>query len=112
MLSVKPNAAGGNVRVQARAVDGSGVTQEADVTVGSYTHIAGADAADGQVVIGVRGRTVMIDGMPDDTDVLITDVAGRVEYRSTTGGSLRISPLPAGVHIVRAGGKTAKVIVR
>lgn len=112
VLSVKPNAAGGNVRVQARAVDGSGVTQEADVTVGSYTHIAGADAADGQVVIGVRGRTVMIDGMPDNTDVLITDVAGRVEYRSTTGGSLRISPLPAGVHIVRAGGKTAKVIVR
>ena len=110
VLSVKPNAAGGNVRVQARAVDGSGVTQEADVTVGSYTHIAGAD--DGQVVIGVRGRTVMIDGMPDDTDVLITDVAGRVEYRSTTGGSLRISPLPAGVHKVRAGGKTAKVIVR
>ena len=112
VLSVKPNAAGGNVRVMARAVDGSGVTQEADVIVGSYTHIAGADAADGQVVIGVRGRTVMIDGMPDNTDVLITDVAGRVEYRSTTGGSLRISSLPAGVHIVRAGGKTAKVIVR
>ena len=112
VLSVKPNAAGGNVRVQARAVDGSGVTQEADVTVGSYTHIAGACAGDGQVVICVRGRTVMIDGMADNTDVLITDVAGRVEYRSTTGGSLRISPLPAGVHIVRAGGKTAKVIVR
>ena len=112
VLSVKPNAAGGNVRVQARAVDGSGVTQEADVTVGSYTHIAGADAADGQVIIGVRGRTVMIDGMADNTDVLITDVAGCAEYRSTTGGSLRIGSLPAGVHIVRAGGKTAKVIVR
>lgn len=112
VLSVKPNAAGGNVRVQARAVNGSGVTQEADVTVGSYTHIAGAAAADGQVIIGVRGRTVMIDGMADNTDVLITDVAGCAEYRSTTGGSLRISPLPAGVHIVRAGGKTAKVIVR
>ena len=112
VLSVKPNAAGGNVRVQARAVDGSGVTQEADVTVGSYTHIAGAAAADGQVIIGVRGRTVMIDGMADNTDVLITDVAGCAEYRSTTGGSLRIGSLPAGVHIVRAGGKTAKVIVR
>ena len=112
VLSVKPNAAGGNVRVQARAVDGSGVTQEADVTVGSYTHIAGACAGDGQVVIGVRGRTVMIDGMADNTDVLITDVAGCAEYRSTTGGSLRIGSLPAGVHIVRAGGKTAKVIVR
>ena len=112
VLSVKENTVGGTVRVQAKAVDGSGVTAVADVQVGSYTGIASAEASASVVRISLKGRTVVIENLPADTDVIITDIAGRVECRQTATGTLRVASLPTGVHIVRAGGKVAKVMLR
>ena len=112
VLSIKENTVGGTVRVQAKAVDGSGVAAVADVQVGSYTGIAAAGAAEGGVTISLKGRTVVIDNLPADTDVLITDIAGRVECRQNATGTLRVSSLPSGMHVVRAGAKVAKVMLR
>ena len=55
---------------------------------------------------------MVIENLPADTDVIITDIAGRVECRQTVTGTLRVASLPTGVHIVRAGGKVAKVMLR
>ena len=112
ILTVKENATGGTVRVQAKAVDGSGVTALADVQAGIYNGITDTACSAHDISISVKGHAVVIDNLPTDTDVLVADVAGRVEYRACASGSLSITSLSPGLHIVRAGNNVAKVVVR
>ena len=112
VLTVKENATGGTVRVQAKAVDGSGVTALADVNAGIYNGIADTKSSARGISISVKGRAVVIDNLPTDTDVLVTDMSGRVEYRDCATGNLSITSLASGIHIVRAGKNIAKVVVR
>lgn len=111
LLTIKDNTTGGVVTVQARAIDGSGITATADFGVSEYTGI-GAVEAGNLPRITVEGRTVVISDMADDTNILVTDIGGRVEYRASASGTRRIGMLPSGVHIVRAGSVVKKVAIR
>lgn len=111
-LTILDNTTGGTVTIRAKAVDGSGTVATADFTVAPYTGIATAKTATAQPEITVSDRTVIVSGMAPDTDILVTDMGGRVEYRAKASGTRRIAGLPSGIHIVRAGTTAKKVAIR
>lgn len=111
VLTIKDNTTGGIITVQAKAVDGSGVTATADFTVSAFSDIAITE--DVQLPeITVEGRYVIVSGMTNNTNILVTDISGRVEYSDNTSGTIRIGTLPNGIHIIRAGSVVKKIFIR
>ena len=111
LLTIKDNTTGGIVEVQAKAIDGSGITTTANFEVSAHTNIDAAKV-DSLPRIIVEGHTVVISNMVEDTNILITDISGRVEYRANASGTRYIDTLPNGIHIVRAGSVIKKIVIR
>lgn len=50
--------------------------------------------------------------MTNNTNILVTDISGRVEYSDIISGTIRIGTLPDGIHIIRAGSVVKKIFIR
>ncbi len=75
------------------------------VTVTSPTGIGQVDA--GKVTVHTSGRTISINGLTDNSTVLLHSADGRLVYQGT-GNRIRVEP---GCYLLKAGGETLKIIV-
>ena len=110
-LSLIPGSKGGNVVVQARATDGSGVT--ATRTFNVPTHV-GVDAITDEskpVRIYASVGKVVVTNVHKPTPMLVTRISG-TPVCSIMVSSDRSVSLPAGIYVVKAGDTVRKVIVK
>ena len=111
VLQVLPGSQSGDVVVQAKAIDGSGVTATRTFYVPLEVGMEDVmPVTDGVTISAVPGG-VVLSGVTHATDVLVTTVSGMIVHRTTVGANHRIS-LPAGMYVVRAGHSVRKVMIR
>lgn len=110
-MQLIPGTTGGEVIVQAKAIDGSGITATRTFAVPQVSGVESVETnADGVKISAMLGG-VMLTGITNPTDVLVTTVNGTVVYRSILAADHHIA-LGNGLYIVRAGNRVGKVMVR
>lgn len=111
VMQLIPGTTGGEVIVQAKAIDGSGITATRTFAVPQVSGVESVETnADGVKISAMLGG-VMLTGITNPTDVLVTTVNGTVVYRSILAADHHIA-LGNGLYIVRAGNRVCKVMVR
>lgn len=111
VMQLIPGTTGGEVIVQAKAIDGSGITATRTFAVPQVSGVESVETnADGVKISAMLGG-VMLTGITNPTDVLVTTVNGTVVYRSILAADHHIV-LGNGLYIVRAGNRVGKVMVR
>lgn len=111
VMQLIPGTTGGEVIVQAKAIDGSGITATRTFAVPQVSGVESVENnADGVKISAMLGG-VMLTGITNPTDVLVTTVNGTVVYRSILAADHHIA-LGNGLYIVRAGNRVGKVMVR
>ena len=111
VMQLIPGTTGGEVIVQAKAIDGSGITATRTFAVPQVSGVESVETnADGVKISAMLGG-VMLTGITNPTDVLVTTANGTVVYRSILAADHHIV-LGNGLYIVRAGNRVGKVMVR
>ena len=111
VMKLIPGTTGGEVIVQAKAIDGSGITATRTFAVPQVSGVESVETnADGVKISAMLGG-VMLTGITNPTDVLVTTANGTVVYRSILAADHHIV-LGNGLYIVRAGNRVGKVMVR
>lgn len=111
VMQLIPGTKGGEVVVQAKAIDGSGITATRTFAVPQVSGVESVENnADGVKISAMQGG-VMLTGITNPTDVLVTTANGTVVYRSILAADHHIA-LGNGLYIVRAGNRVGKVMVR
>ena len=111
VMQLIPGTTGGEVIVQAKAIDGSGITATRTFAVPQVSGVESVETnADGVKISAMLGG-VMLTGITNPTDVLVTTANGTVVYRSILAADHHIV-LGNGLYIVRAGNRVCKVMVR
>ena len=111
VMQLIPGTTGGEVIVQAKAIDGSGITATRTFAVPQVSGVESVETnADGVKISAMLGG-VMLTGITNPTDVLVTTANGTVVYRSILAADHHIA-LGNGLYIVRAGNRLGKVMVR
>lgn len=111
VMQLIPGTTGGEVIVQAKAIDGSGITATRTFAVPQVSGVESVETnADGVKISAMLGG-VMLTGITNPTDVLVTTANGTVVYRSILAADHHIA-LSNGLYIVRAGNRVCKVMVR
>ena len=111
VMQLIPGTTGGEVIVQAKAIDGSGITATRTFAVPQVSGVESVETnADGVKISAMLGG-VMLTGITNPTDVLVTTANGTVVYRSILAADHHIA-LGNGLYIVRAGNRVCKVMVR
>ena len=111
VMQLIPGTKGGEVVVQAKAIDGSGITATRTFAVPQVSGVESVEAnADGVKISAMLGG-VRLTGITNPTDVIVTTANGTVVYRSILAADHRIA-LSNGLYIVRAGNRVGKVMVR
>lgn len=111
VMQLIPGTNGGEVVVQAKAIDGSGITATRTFAVPQVSGVESVETNAGGVKISAMLGGVMLTGITNPTDVLVTTANGTVVYRSILAADHRIA-LSNGLYIVRAGNRVGKVMVR
>ena len=111
VLQLIPGTKGGEVVVQAKAIDGSGITATRTFAVPQVSGVESVETNAGGVKISAMLGGVMLTGITNPTDVLVTTANGTVVYRSILAADHHIA-LSNGLYIVRAGNRVGKVMVR
>ena len=111
VMQLIPGTKGGEVVVQAKAIDGSGITATRTFAVPQVSGVESVETNAGGVKISAMLGGVMLTGITNPTDVLVTTANGTVVYRSILAADHRIA-LSNGLYIVRAGNRVGKVMVR
>ena len=111
VMQLIPGTTGGEVIVQAKAIDGSGITATRTFAVPQVSGVESVETnADGVKISAMLGG-VMLTGITNPTDVLVTTANGTVVYRSILAADHHIA-LGNGLYIARAGNRVCKVMVR
>lgn len=111
VMQLIPGTTGREVIVQAKAIDGSGITATRTFAVPQVSGVESVETnADGVKISAMLGG-VMLTGITNPTDVLVTTANGTVVYRSILAADHHIV-LGNGLYIVRAGNRVGKVMVR
>ena len=111
VMQLIPGTTGGEVIVQAKAIDGSGITATRTFAVPQVSGVESVETnADGVKISAMLGG-VMLTGITNPTDVLVTTANATVVYRSILAADHHIV-LGNGLYIVRAGNRVCKVMVR
>lgn len=111
VMQLIPGTNGGEVVVQAKAIDGSGITATRTFAVPQVSGVESVETNAGGVKISAMQGGVMLTGITNPTDVLVTTANGTVVYRSILAADHHIA-LSNGLYIVRAGNRVGKVMVR
>ncbi len=111
VMQLIPGTKGGEVVVQAKAIDGSGITATRKFAVPQVSGVESVETNAGGVKISAMQGGVMLTGITNPTDVLVTTANGTVVYRSILAADHHIA-LGNGFYIVRAGNRVCKVMVR
>lgn len=111
VLQVKAGSLSGEVVVQAKAIDGSGVTATRTFYVPLEVGVEDVEAAADGVLISAELGGVKLTGVTQPTEVLVTTTSGMIVHRSTVTADRRISLAP-GMYVVKAGNSVRKVMIR
>ena len=111
VLQVKAGSLSGEVVVQAKAIDGSGVTATRTFYVPLEVGVEDVEAATDGVQISAELGGVKLTGVTQPTEVLVTTTSGMIVHRSTVTADRRISLAP-GMYVVKAGNSVRKVMIR
>ena len=111
VLQVKAGSLSGDVVVQAKAIDGSGVTATRTFYVPLEVGVEDVEATADGVLISAELGGVKLIGVTQPTEVLVTTTSGMIVHRSTVTADRRISLAP-GMYVVRAGNSVRKVMIR
>lgn len=111
VMQLIPGTTGGEVIVQAKAIDGSGITATRTFAVPQVSGVESVETNAECVKISAMLGGVMLTGITNPTDVLVTTANGTVVYRSILAADHHIA-LGNGLYIVRAGNRVCKVMVR
>ena len=111
VLQVKAGSLSGDVVVQAKAIDGSGVTATRTFYVPLEVGVEDVEATADGVLISAELGGVKQTGVTQPTEVLVTTTSGMIVHRSTVTADRRISLAP-GMYVVRAGNSVRKVMIR
>lgn len=111
VMQLIPGTTGGEVIVQAKAIDGSGITATRTFAVPQVSGVESVETNAEGVKISAMLGGVMLTGITNPTDVLVTTANGTVVYRSILAADHHIA-LCNGLYIVRAGNRVCKVMVR
>ena len=111
VLQVKAGSLSGEVVVQAKAIDGSGVTATRTFYVPLEVGVEDVEAATDGVQISAELGGVKLTGVTQSTEVLVTTTSGMIVHRSTVTADRRISLAP-GMYVVKAGNSVRKVMIR
>ena len=111
VLQVKAGSLSGDVVVQAKAIDGSGVTATRTFYVPLEVGVEDVEATADGVLISAELGGVKLTGVTQPTEVLVTTTSGMIVHRSTVTADRRISLAP-GMYVVRAGNSVRKVMIR
>lgn len=110
-VSLKDNATGGQVTVEAAATDGSGIRETVTLTAAPYTDIAPVEAE--EVRIYATGGVIRIEGIRSATTLRLYNLQGTLLHQSEASGDTQISTSGLrGVYILQAGRKTQKLMLR
>ena len=111
ILSLKDNATGGQVTVEAAATDGSGIRETVTLTAAPYTDIVPVEAE--EVRIYATGGVIRIEGIRSATTLRLYNLQGTLLHQSEASGDTQISTSGLrGIYILQAGRKTQKVMLR
>lgn len=108
---MKAGSLSGEVVVQAKAIDGSGVTATRTFYVPLEVGVEDVEAAADGVQISAELGGVKLTGVTQPTEVLVTTASGMIVHRSTVTADRRISLVP-GMYVVKAGNSVRKVMIR
>ncbi len=110
-VSLKDNATGGQVTVEAAATDGSGIRETVTFTAAPYTDIVPVEAE--EVRIYVTDGSIRIEGIRSATTLRLYNLQGTLLHQSEASGDTQISTSGLrGVYILQAGRKTQKLMLR
>ena len=110
-VSLKDNATGGQVMVEAAATDGSGIRETVTLTAAPYTDIAPVKAEEARIY--VTGGIIRIEGIRSTTTLRLYNLQGTLLHQSEASGDTQISTSGLrGVYILQAGRKTQKLMLR
>lgn len=110
-VSLKDNATGGQVTVEAAATDGSGIRETVTFTAAPYTDIVPVEAE--EVRIYATGGVIRIEGIRSATTLRLYNLQGTLLHQSEASGDTQISTSGLrGVYILQAGRKTQKLMLR
>lgn len=110
-VSLKDNATGGQVTVEAAATDGSGIRETVTFTAAPYTDIVPVEAE--EVRIYATGGIIRIEGIRSATTLRLYNLQGTLLHQSEVSGDTQISTSGLrGVYILQAGRKTQKLMLR
>lgn len=110
-VSLKDNATGGQVTVEAAATDGSGIRETVTLTAAPYTDIVPVEAE--EVRIYVTDGSIRIEGIRSATTLRLYNLQGTLLHQSEASGDTQISTSGLrGIYILQAGRKTQKLMLR
>lgn len=110
-VSLKDNATGGQVMVEAAVTDGSGIRETVTFTAAPYTDIVPVEAE--EVRIYATGGVIRIEGIRSATTLRLYNLQGTLLHQSEASGDTQISTSGLrGVYILQAGRKTQKLMLR
>lgn len=110
-VSLKDNATGGQVMVEAAATDGSGIRETVTFTAAPYTDIVPVEAE--EVRIYVTDGSIRIEGIRSATTLRLYNLQGTLLHQSEASGDTQISTSGLrGIYILQAGRKTQKLMLR
>lgn len=110
-VSLKDNATGGQVMVEAAATDGSGIRETVTLTAAPYTDIVPVEAE--EVRIYVTDGSIRIEGIRSATTLRLYNLQGTLLHQSEASGDTQISTSGLrGIYILQAGRKTQKLMLR
>lgn len=110
-VSLKDNATGGQVTVEAAATDGSGIRETVTFTAAPYTDIVPVEAE--EVRIYATGGIIRIEGIRSATTLRLYNLQGTLLHQSEASGDTQISTSGLrGIYILQTGRKTQKLMLR
>ena len=110
-VSLKENATGGQVMVEAAATDGSGIRETVTLTAAPYTDIVPVE--DEEVHIYVTDGSIRIEGIRSATTLRLYNLQGTLLHQSEASGDTQIPTSGLrGIYILQAGRKTQKLMLR
>lgn len=110
-VTLKDNAMGGQVTVEAAATDGSGIRETVTFSASPYTNIVPVEEE--EVCVYVNNGIIHVKGLHSSTSLRLYNLQGTLLHHSEVSGDTQISTSGLrGIYLLQVGRKTRKLVLR
>lgn len=110
-VTLKDNAMGGQVTVEATTTDGSGIHTTVTFSASPYTNIVPVEEE--EVCVYVNNGIIYVKGLHSSTSLRLYNLQGTLLHHSEVSGDTQISTSGLrGIYLLQVGRKTRKLILR